>query len=281
MSGHIGGGKSRVNIDFAISQLFVAELGNDSSNLYFAADDVFSISDNATGTACPLAPPPFPPVSSATDTTMLQLLLADEVMNCMSWVSTFNGALNFTLTDSDLPSGFPLRLNTTDWAVLIPQLATMYPNQLMELGISPASAPAITTDPSAGVSGAAQFLLQNSVVNKDGSLTYTHTLGLNILVGLNVSIVNAQPPATNATVLFSLSALNTTLTVVESAIGTIDLTTLDGLLAVGDPIIRSLVNAALAKGVPIPISPGLQFVDPQISYFGGFVGIGSDFTYNV
>ena len=49
------------------------------------------------------------------------------------WSATSNGALTTTLTDASLPKAFPLRLNTSDWGKLIPELQAKYPDRPMQV----------------------------------------------------------------------------------------------------------------------------------------------------
>jgi len=275
--GHLGGGKSRVNIDFA----FVStQMGTAGSTVYFAIGDSFAVADNETGTLCPLVPPAFPDVAPTPNPNMMQIFLADEFINCISWVSFINGGLSVQITNSELPPKFPLHLNTSDWALFIPQLAILYPNHLMVLDIFPSSYPAVTSDPVSGLSGAGSFNVNCSVVNPDGSLTYVFTLGAPMGLGLDVSVRNAQPPLQNSTVFLNLTKLFLNLTVENSAIGEFSISSLDTLLSIVEPLIETIVDVALAKGFPLPLSPGFEFVQPQVTFEKGYFTIGTDFSYN-
>lgn len=120
--------------------------------------DLMSVSNNSTGAACPLSPHSLPSVTPGAAGSMLQLLLDDAFLNCVScvaprwstrctrtleltfrvrvarsWVATTNGAMAVTLTNANLPPQFPLRLNTSDWAQLIPALAAKYPDRPMQV----------------------------------------------------------------------------------------------------------------------------------------------------
>lgn len=87
---------------------------------YFSTSDASEFVDNKTAEACPHAPTAsLPFVVDDPEGAMLQLLVADNCFTCTFWVATRNGALDFTV-----PAG-----NTSDWALIIPQLAKDYPGE--------------------------------------------------------------------------------------------------------------------------------------------------------
>ena len=84
--------------------------------------------------------------------------------------------VNGALEAPSVPAG-----NTSiPWGLLIPKLAVAYPGKDVVLHLIPAASPQFRSHESIGLSGWAGYHLNSSVVEDDGSLTYTHTLYLDV-----------------------------------------------------------------------------------------------------
>ncbi|CAJ0946779.1 unnamed protein product [Ranitomeya imitator] len=95
-------------------------------------------------------PPPFSPqpLSVPDDhNLMAYFAVSDYLFNTAVFVYQSAGKLIFNVTDDMIPKDFPVRLNTSSFGKMIPQISKMYPDMLMKLKISSPSAPFLTMKP--------------------------------------------------------------------------------------------------------------------------------------
>eukprot|EP01006_Ploeotia_vitrea_P035388 TRINITY_DN65873_c4_g2_i2.p2 TRINITY_DN65873_c4_g2~~TRINITY_DN65873_c4_g2_i2.p2 ORF type:complete len:473 (+),score=285.79 TRINITY_DN65873_c4_g2_i2:307-1725(+) len=270
---HIGGGKSESNINTGFA---AATAGTSSYGQYFSLLNEFAVSNAATGAACPLQNPVLPGLTPKVDHNMIEFMMADSFPNCLMQTLYENKFLTMTLTNKDVPKGFPLQLNTTYWAQYLPQLAEKYPGQLMQLDVSSQFSPYLNTSQELGAVAHLGIRINSSVVQSDGSLVHTHVMGVFGTLGLDLTITDGNNH-TNITIHPRISKFTVNVTIEQSSIGPIDDSKLEGLVAMIGPILQQFANQLLSNGIPLPFSPLMYLVNPTITYQQGYFTVATDF----
>jgi LBP / BPI / CETP family, C-terminal domain/LBP / BPI / CETP family, N-terminal domain len=258
-------GKEAINVDVGITNVTVHK---DASNMSFVSfGSEFAVSNNATGAKCPLSPVPLPYVLPANEDFMVQIMLDDRFFNCWLNVITVNGAVNSTITNSQIPSASPINLNTSTWQSYVPMLYEKFPNQLMTADITILPTPNVTTSPSTGVVANMQLAVAFAV---NGTIP-VFELALDLDFGLDFRL------AKNGTLYINSTALSLQVVVINSNVGSINVGSINGLLQMLAPVLQELINDSLKFGIPLPIGKLLQFVQPAFAFQPGYVAIGVNF----
>jgi lipopolysaccharide-binding protein len=221
---------------------------------------------------------PFPgePVnlpSKLASNNMIQVFVTDYVVSSAGYAFHEAGVFNQVITWQDVPSGFPIKLNTKSFQYLVPPLYKAYPDMNMNLVLASAKPPTATINPKVGAEADADVYVTFQVIQQDGSTADAFTIELDLLLDMTAAISSAQ--VLTATVSFK----NASLSLKSSNIGAVDISTLGGTVKL---IIQygvlPLVNAVTQKGFPI-VSGDFQLVNPQIVFEYGYVAVCSDFTF--
>lgn len=187
--------------------------------------------------------------------------------------STTNGVFSKVVTPATQPPNAILKLNTTSWALLIPELAQQYPDMPMQLTSSPTSPPSVAVS-SAGMVGTIPMNLNYGVITSTGvvpvfDLTSTFTVGLDVTIGArnNTPVIN-----------LNVTTLSLELGVVSSQVGTINVIPIQGLLDTVLPFFRTLINDVIKNGIELPLLPGVQLLQPAVVFGDGYLAIACNFV---
>lgn len=256
---YFGGGHSRMDVDIAWAGIPVAatylELVND-----------FAISDNSSGVACPYPAAPLPDLDPQSH--QLQFFIAGNALNCAVWVPYANDAIHFRYPST-----------TAFWAEFIPQLNTLYPGDQFITDIFPLTGQPNITMTTAGVFGAMSFSMNQSAVLGSGQWEYTDTLSIDAAFGIDLW-VGPSKKVNNTNDLFGqVTNLKLTVGVLDSVIGTIDLSNLQLIIDVALPVVTGVLNGVLGAGIPLPLIPYITLVNPQVVFGDGYFGIATDFNF--
>ena len=127
--------------------------------------------------------------------------------------------MSATITNANLPPQFPLRLNTSDWAQLVPALAAKYPDRpmqvsartppgeharraaqltivlasILQLLLSPVAAPFVKSA-TTGMQGSMDFALGFSVVTNAGAVVPVFTFNTSLALGVDVHVRKRSAP---------------------------------------------------------------------------------------
>jgi len=266
MLAYVGGGRSRADLNYELASV-------NATSTYIAIGDLMGITNNMTGAACPLAPAPLPVVDPVSPSSMVQLVLADTFINCFGWVAATNDALHERVDPTKLPG----LLNTTAWASIAPGLAKKYPDTPLAMYVDLLGAPMVHSSTASGTSAAGHLALNFSAVTKTGEV-HTHALGLLGNFGLQVGVEAAGSPPV-PTLMFNVTELAVNVSALDTQVGPIDVTGLDGLLGTVLPLVKDILQAALSKGLPLPGTPtGVGLVHPQVSQGNGYIAISADLS---
>jgi lipopolysaccharide-binding protein len=255
-------GLAEIDFSLVADPLFTAD-----SLSFFCKGEVYSLADPVEA---PFAPAPMP--STATK-EMLQLFVSDYVLNSATFALLKGGLLQYNITDQDLPSWSPIRLNTASWSFLLPQLASKYPNMAMVATIAATQAPVAKFTPQ-GLSeladGAIYFLV---LPPNNGTAIPVFTLALNLTATVEMSVVNGTKLAGK------LDSITPSISLQWSDVGDIPVSLLSSAIQMLVNALVPMANAYLATGYPLPSLPGLTLVQPTIGYGVDYMFVSSSFTY--
>jgi lipopolysaccharide-binding protein len=219
----------------------------------------------------PFTPTALPDVMNS---EMVQIFFGEYVPNTASYVFYTAGIMQALLTDKDLPSWSPVRLNTSSFKDLVPELYKKYPNMLMEARVLATQTPTVTFT-SGGITAQGLGQIQVSVIQPNGQVIPVVVLGVTLGTSAKAYIMSGNMIGA------TLSYVGSTLSLVSSTIGTFDVSVLNGIIK--EFATRGVVpffNYFLQQGIPIPTIRGVTFVNPVIGYGNGFLYVSTNVVYN-
>ncbi|XP_074068006.1 lipopolysaccharide-binding protein-like [Macrotis lagotis] len=204
---------------------------------------------------------------------MVYFGISDSVFNTASQVYWEAGIMNYTITDDMIPSDFHIRLFTSSFRALVPQLGKLYPNMQMELQLSTSSPPIMVFNPgkvtlSPVMDLQAFVILPNSLRAPLFSLSVETTVWATM--GVNgsrlVSSVNAG------------SSL--TMELKHSYIGPINVPLIQAILNYyALNTLLPAVNENLEIGFPLPLPRDIQLKDLIVQPSKNFLLLGANVLY--
>ncbi|XP_034446317.1 bactericidal permeability-increasing protein [Hippoglossus hippoglossus] len=199
---------------------------------------------------------------------MFSLGLSDFTVNSALYGYYSDGVFQTCITDSMIPPGFPLHLNTSLMGPYIPQLPKMFPGLLMNLHVYATEFPVFSFHPDAvnlGFQGAVEaFAIQPNA-------TRTPLFKLSV-----VSNFSSKVWIAGETVKGSVSMDKLTLTLVGSDVGTFKTDALEEVARIGVEMVLAKVNETLGEGIPLPRMIYAQLVNSVLKVQEGFVVLFSD-----
>jgi len=204
---------------------------------------------------------------------MVQMFVSDYVANSAGFVYTNAGVLQQVVNDRDLPSSVPVRLNTSSFEELIPNIYTKYPNMLMKLVIyEDKTTPPVAKFSKDGILITARGAIDVQVITKAANIS-AFVLGV-------VAYADGKAYLVNQTLKANLKYLKSELSLRKTDIGDVDVSTLQQLVDVLiDQGVTPLANKYLNNGFPIPAVEGVTFVNPILGYGDDFISIICDLHY--
>eukprot|EP01102_Stenamoeba_stenopodia_P008721 TRINITY_DN2539_c0_g1_i1.p1 TRINITY_DN2539_c0_g1~~TRINITY_DN2539_c0_g1_i1.p1 ORF type:complete len:520 (-),score=77.36 TRINITY_DN2539_c0_g1_i1:87-1553(-) len=241
-----------------------------SANTYVNLPGLGEFYDTNNPTEAPYTPGNITMVPSS---SMLQMFVDNYVFNTAGYVFFEEGQLKTNLVPSDVPSDFPIQLNTSDFCLLVSNLCKMYPDYPMALTLYANAAPVFSADElmiSVYVNGTIDVFVINA------SNDWIPTFSLNAQIYLNGT---AAVSANN--LVGSLSYLHGDFELLTSEIGNINVGLLQTILNIMfyKGIIPQ-VNKLLANGFTLPTLYGISLVNPSVGYADNFLIVNTDFVYN-
>jgi len=220
-------------------------------------------------TEAPFSAQPMPDLVSE---QKLQVMLSELVPNSASYVFRTSGKMTGVLKDKNLPDWAPIRLITSSWAYIIPEMAKKYPNMQMQAQFTTSSPPTAQASPQGIlISGPAEIVV--SVLPPDADPVP--------VFGINIKLISSgKATVSEGKVLGVLSYLNSSISTGFSNVGTINLSLLDSIIKLlCENAIVPFFNYYLSHGIIIPTIHGVSLVNPQIVYGEGYIGVATDVTY--
>lgn len=171
----------------------------------------------------------------------------------------------------------PIPLYTDKWSSECPGLPAKYPHMPMQMAISLHDAMEFDSSAANGLSMSLNFALNFSVLpsaSLRGVSTGVHvfTLGLNGTAALDLNIRDVDVNGTmTPAIALNVTKLSLDFEEFDSAVGPVNLAALQGIADILLPIVQSILNDVMGKGVALPSVFGMELVDPVVSYGEGYV----------
>ncbi|XP_069808029.1 bactericidal permeability-increasing protein-like [Dendropsophus ebraccatus] len=221
------------------------------------------------------SPPPFsPPALTLPDdhNLMIYFGVSDYLFNTAALVYHSAGKLVFNVTDNMVPKDFSVRLNTTSFGVLIPQLLKMYPDMLMKLRISSTSAPSLDIRPG-NVTISPKLDIQAYVILPNTSLAPAFLLNLTTTALAKVA-VNA------GRIVGNLELNRVQMDLKHSDVGPFSVVILNAAVNYYlSHILLPQVNEKLNTGYPLPLLDNVQLTDVILQPQQDFLLFGANIHY--
>ncbi|XP_078062165.1 bactericidal permeability-increasing protein-like, partial [Mustelus asterias] len=219
--------------------------------------------------------PPFspPPVSlSKQGDHMMYLGLSDFFANSAGFAYYGAGALHMNITDDMIPKQSPIRLNTSSFSILVPQVEKLYPNMLMLMYLHANQQPVL------------KAATNNITIQACGAIDTFAILPNSSLAPLFVldicANVSAKMAISQMNLIGSLKLNSLHLSLGHSDIGPFKVAPLQGLLNIAvKMVVLPKVNARLANGFPLPSVDQLSFVNPLLKVNQDVLVIATDIHY--
>ncbi|XP_078411581.1 bactericidal permeability-increasing protein-like isoform X1 [Cetorhinus maximus] len=219
--------------------------------------------------------PPFspPPVSFSEQTDhMMYLGLSDFFANSAEFAYYGAGALHMNITNNMIPKQYPVRLNTSTFRFLIPQVEKLYPNMLMLMNVHANQRPVLKATPN-NITIQAYGAIDTFAILPNSSLAPLFVLDICASVSAKMAI--SEMKLTGSLKLNSLR-----LSLGHSDVGPFKVTMLQGLLNIAvKAVVLPKVNARLANGFPLPSVDRLSFVNPLLKVNQDILVIATDIHY--
>jgi len=207
---------------------------------------------------------------------MVQMYMSDFVPTSLARAFMLSGFLQYTVTNSILPSGFPFKLNTKLLAPYLPPLQKAYPDNDVHLVANVTETPQIIFVQGAGVSiqtvGTFSIMVQNST----DSPLYIEA------IVLDVQIKSVAAASLGGWQVYG-QVSNTSLiaTVKSSKVGYVDNKNIQFVLNFALQYALPSINTILKNGISLPNVPGFSISGSDITYGQGYLSLALDVAYNV
>ncbi|XP_018413171.1 PREDICTED: bactericidal permeability-increasing protein [Nanorana parkeri] len=220
-------------------------------------------------------PPPFSPPSLSLPSEhnlMIYFGISDYLFNTAGFVYHSAGKLIFNVTDNMIPKDFSIRLNTSSFGTLIPQLSKMYPDMLMKLKISSNSAPFLDIKPG-NVTISPNMDIQAYVILPNASLAPAFLLNVTTTALAKVAVSSGR-------IVGNLELSRIQMDLKHSDVGPFSVVILDAAVNYYlSHILLPQVNDILKKGYPLPMLDHLQLTDVVVEPRENFILFGADVHY--
>ncbi|XP_048354733.1 bactericidal permeability-increasing protein [Sphaerodactylus townsendi] len=218
---------------------------------------------------------PFPPPALALPTDhdrMLYFGISDYLFNTAGYVYYQAGALTYEITNDMIPKESKIRLNTSSFASLVPQIEKLYPDMLMKLKVSPSSAPSLAITPES-LSLAPTMEAQAFAILPNSSLAPLFVLDVSTTISAIASVQSNK-------IVGSLKLGKMQLSLKHSDVGQFSVQMMQAIMNYfATSVLVPQINARLAQGFPLPLLDHLQLSDPVLQLHQNFLFFGADVHY--
>eukprot|EP01114_Cavostelium_apophysatum_P018711 TRINITY_DN5856_c0_g1_i2.p1 TRINITY_DN5856_c0_g1~~TRINITY_DN5856_c0_g1_i2.p1 ORF type:complete len:211 (+),score=42.97 TRINITY_DN5856_c0_g1_i2:986-1618(+) len=200
------------------------------------------------------------------------MIISDFVAQSAGFALFQIGKLKAVVTNAELPSWAPIRMNTSYFVNMLPNLYDSCPDCAMELNLEATEAPQITFT-SSGISGFINGNIGVITLNSTGS-NQAFVLSGNISCSGD-AILQGQNIYGNFTY------QDSNFVVIDSTIGYVSVPLIDDLvsLLIKNGLVPE-INEELAVGIPLPTVKGVSFTDPTVGYGDHYVYVSTDINYS-
>ena len=219
--------------------------------------------------------------------TYLQLLISGYTVESFFWVFQRNGLLQETITPQNIPSKFPLKLNTSDpiWYLVAPKMQSTYPNDAVHIVFKIQSGTNVTSsedDDSFTVS--MPIAMDVQAITSDGPKD-AFILGCPLKTTLKLSVkdrLNKTSGQTQQVIAGHMEYLDCDLGLENTTVGKVHYKELaKGIDFAIEHILLPLLNDALRVGFPIPSGSFIHLTNSTVSFGDNFAAVGSQVKVNL
>ncbi|XP_068119471.1 bactericidal permeability-increasing protein-like isoform X2 [Hyperolius riggenbachi] len=222
-------------------------------------------------------PPPFsaPALSLPTDhNLMIYFGISNYLFNTAGFVYQSAGKLVFSVTDDMIPKDFNIRLNTSSFGALIPQLSKLYPDMLMKMQISCRTAPFLDIKPG-NLTISPNLDLQAYVILPNSTLAPVFLLNLTTTALAKVGVSSGR-------IVGNLDLSRIQMDLKHSDVGPFSVMILNAAVNYYmSHILLPQVNGILNKGYPLPLLDHVQLTDVVIEPRENFLLFGANVHYGI
>ncbi|XP_019854891.1 PREDICTED: bactericidal permeability-increasing protein-like isoform X1 [Amphimedon queenslandica] len=222
----------------------------------------------------PFTPNPLPPVNASDK--MIYVWITEYLVNTAGFVYQESGILAYNITADQIPSSFPISLNTSSFKFLVPQLFNAYPNMLMQLNIISVKPPLVQISPQM-VNLTLVGTLGVNVVYPNKTEVTAFVLAVTVYADAHVSI---HADGTQEIVSGNCTLLKFDMSLASTSIGQFSLAPLQVTVnALINAFVLPQANKYTMRGITIPMFDGVSFVNPQLELGEGYILVNSDINY--
>ena len=216
--------------------------------------------------------------SVGSPTRMLYIWLTTYIANTAGIVYDEAGELKAAITPNEVPSSIPIKLNTSSFKLIIPNLYTKYPNMNMTLLMHATKPPVMTVDPK-GVNVTVFGDVDVCVYDSKNNNRITPAFNLSVIVYTNVSL-SVKEEGNTPYVIGKANFIGAKFSLIYSSIGNFDAQFLqDAVNLLCKGFIITELNKYGAAGLEIPLIDGVQLINPEITFGNGYITIDTDINY--
>ncbi|KAM9296508.1 bactericidal permeability-increasing protein-like [Gastrophryne carolinensis] len=229
--------------------------------------EVFQITQHGT--------PPFspPPLTLPNDhNLMVYFAVSEYLFNTAGLVYQSAGKLVFNVTDDMIPKGAAVRLNTSSFGLLIPELEKMYPNMLMKLMVASPSAPSLNIA-TGNVSLAPKLDIQAYAILPNSSLAPLFLLNLTTDVLAKIAVKSSK-------IVGNLELSRVRINLQHSDVGPFSVVLIESAVNIYlSTTLLPRVNGILSNGFPLPLLDHVQLENVILKEYEHYLLLGADVHY--
>ncbi|XP_019480635.1 PREDICTED: bactericidal permeability-increasing protein [Hipposideros armiger] len=222
------------------------------------------------------SPPPFaPPVLTipADHDHMVYLAISDYFFNTAGLVYQQAGVLNLTVKDDMIPKESKFRLTTKSFGTLVPQVAKMFPDMMVQLLLWASAPPHLTVSP-AGLALTPAVEVQVFAVLPNSSLAPLFLLDMSTNISVEVGVKSDM-------LVGELSLDELLLKLKHSDVGPFSVDLLQAIMNYVVPsAVLPKVNERLQRGFPLPLPAHIQLFNLLLQSHQDFLLFGADIHYS-
>nr|XP_034978896.1 bactericidal permeability-increasing protein-like [Zootoca vivipara] len=210
--------------------------------------------------------------------SMVLLGISELVANSAAFVYYTAGALRVNYTDAMVPKTLPLRLNTKNVGIFVPELNERFPNMPMEFHLAAQKEPELRFQPT-GVEVTLFGFAEAFVILPNASLASVFLL--NIDANLTVQPL-LQPGKSGKTLGYAgafVALKKLRLSKEWSKVGEIRVTVLETLLKAASNLGMSRLNKRLKEAIALPNMYGSSLLNPTVMMNKGHMFIATDLVH--
>eukprot|EP01138_Halocafeteria_seosinensis_P012884 gb/GECG01013162.1/.p1 GENE.gb/GECG01013162.1/~~gb/GECG01013162.1/.p1 ORF type:complete len:573 (+),score=84.44 gb/GECG01013162.1/:1-1719(+) len=224
---------------------------------------------------------------STANQSYLQLLISGYTVESFFWVFQSRGLLEKTVTPSNVPPGFPLKLNTQDpvWKAVAPKMPSVYPKDDVHIVFEIQSGTKVQSsenDDSFSVNMPIAMDIQ--AMTSDGAKS-AFILGCPMKSALKVSVKerkNDTSKQTSQVIAGHMEYLSCELQLENSTVGKVHYSDLKkGIDFAIEHLVMPILNNVLRVGFPIPSGDFVTLKNTSVKFGDDYAAIGSEISVNL